>query len=341
MNKMMLSYLWLFCISFVSLVSSFVPRVYYKENFHCNYKSLKSFATLVSPDSQEVQVDIVKNDLGLIAATSNDIDIVTAVNTVLSAIDAHKIEPHSILFFKSSTYESSPTFQYESILEILRDRFPSLHTVLGSTTGCPVGPNVPFEAPQEWDSRAGITMLFLDHAFVGKDSLQAFAMNVQEVEEIIAKPVSWNDQQSDDMEDGVSFVIATENIKTKMVKLCKALSIEHKMPTYGVTASTVTMLQSPKLYFWNEAQSINNNNNNHNNNDETNSNHTFQQIVAGVVGFRYKSRGLQVDHLLARSAHAVGPVYRVVQHDDANRILSIQVSSSLLCIIINIILLTM
>ena len=87
-------------------------------------------------------------------STNQDLD--AAVAEAIEGIDGSH-EYNLAIFYVSSIYEAS-SFKYDTIFKQLKEKFPSIKVVLGSTTGAVIGPTSPFAEPVELEARAGFSL---------------------------------------------------------------------------------------------------------------------------------------------------------------------------------------
>lgn len=250
-----------------------------------------SFSLSVSSETRQAQ-QVTLNDF--ISIASDEQELSDALISITATATKYNLEPESAIVFFSSAYESVANFDPQVILQTLQQRFPTLKNMIASTTGCPIGQACFDSSPTEIESRPGMSVLFLNRGS-SIHHTSTFLATDDSVKDDIAQHQSVfpiKDTLSANDIEGAAFLFSTENIKTKLPKYLQIFRQKHKVDIVGSAASSISMLQSPKIYVTNPAGD------------------RLEVINSGVVGLILKG-DIQATSYVAKSVVGVGPVFEV------------------------------
>lgn len=214
-----------------------------------------------------------------------------ALDDIIARAKAANLVPTAAMFFISSAYDTA-TYDYQIISTKLKASFPTIKSLLGSNTGCPVGPLSDRPIPVELESTTGISIYFLEKELTGDDAT-IFSLADEEVKQYILDSHDVKLATSSSPEKGIAFLFATDNISSKLSKVVGSLAKKEHVQVSGSVASSITMLQSPKVFVsLDEGQ-------------------TLTRLSTGIVGLIIKNPSIVVKNYIAKSASAAGPVFRI------------------------------
>lgn len=239
----------------------------------------------------------------MLSVSSAEIDLPLAMEDIVqkakSSITANQAS--LAIFFVGTSYESA-SFDYQLIVKAIRKSFPNIKSLVGCTTGCPIGSLEVDQPPVELESRPGISVCFLSSKAV---NFHCFHLSPEELIQYHQDPTSKIISKSDGTKKSSMMLLATDNIKSSLARFCNALQKKENIDSFGAIASTVTMLQSPKLFIASEGSA------------------DMEKISSGVVGISMEG-DIDVKTYISKSVIPVGPVYKILE-SDGNTILSMQV----------------
>lgn len=234
-------------------------------------------------------------------------DLFEATDEVLTKLaeSISKYHYNTCFLVISSVYEQSA---FQEVTNVLKSKIPELHTLIGSTTGCTIGPIAPWLEPIEVESRASMSLTLFSASEVNP-----FRYDDDEIRTLISDTCAVEAVKSNSI---LTVIVAAESCKPLLANFVDAYSERSKSGnTIGFVASSVTALHLPKLVL---AHSVN-----------PQSPLVVEKYGSGVVGMcvSLPNAGLPVDQInlhtvIARSALPVGPVYRIVQRK-GNEIISL------------------
>lgn len=231
------------------------------------------------------------------SAISINNDLVESIEEVSAsaAIDKDVSSFNVAIFFVSSIYEQA-SYSYTSIFDGLKKKFPSLKIVLGCTAGSLVGPLKPFDEPVEVESRASLALM-LAH-FDDDVSTTTFRLDPDDISSYLSNGKLSVDKLPQSLtSDSVTFLFATENAKSNLADLVTKLRVDTQSSVFGAVASSVTALQMPKLFLYEDGSLTSS---------------EFEKFNTGVVGL-VLSGNVCVQTVAARSCLPVGPIFDVTE----------------------------
>lgn len=250
--------------------------------------------------------------------TSTSADLFTAVDEVISAAKSnaqHSASPQIALVFISSLYENKET-DYDVALQNIQNSFPSLKSIIGSTTSCPIGETVNQSGCTEIDGRHGVSIYFLSFQGFEGSQVNSFQYDDSQLLEFLntAKSLPPPKSQSNGK---LTLLFATDNVKPMLLDYAYVLNQNHEnMKIIGAFASTVNDLHRPRLFthsssFIKEEDTIG----------------SPKRIYSGLVGVTI-SGDFYVSYEVARSVVPVGPLFRI-KETFGNEIVKIEVKINL------------
>eukprot|EP01040_Poterioochromonas_malhamensis_P018145 gene18145-21104_t len=234
--------------------------------------------------------------------TSTSADLFTAVDEVISAAKSnvqHSASPQIALIFISSLYENKET-DYDVALQNIQNSFPSLKSIIGSTTSCPIGETGNQNGCSEIDGRHGVSIYFLSFQDFEGNQVTSFQYDDNQLLDFLETAKSLPPRPKSQGNGKITLLFATDNVKPMLLDFAYVLNQNHEnMKIIGAFASTVNDLHRPRLFahpssFKKEEDTID----------------SPKRLYSGLVGVTI-SGDFHVDYEVARSVVPLGPLFRI------------------------------
>lgn len=258
-----------------------------------NLKRLFSSSSPVAFDSAVKNIpSLSAKEMLSIASDAHELS--HALEEIVVSAQKHDIHPHSAIVFFSSAYETIANFTQQDILVGLRKSFPTLKVVIAGTSGCCIGQKDCQSIPVEIESKPGMSVLFLNDATQSITSVTTMQATEKEILQTLKdhSSILSEDHVAEDDIQGVAFMLCTENIKSKLSRYLRVLRQREKVNIFGTAASSISMLQGPKIYITDA------------------SGENLVPVVNGMVAIVLKG-DIRVTPYVAKSIVGVGPVFQI------------------------------
>ena len=223
------------------------------------------------------------------SSIATDPNLNVALDDVLGSLKEQYENPEIALFFISSIYENSG-YTYDIIFNALKAKFPSVKTILGCTTTCPIGPGDSTLKPVEMEARTSLSMSMI--SLDDDIGISPFIIDHDGIQEYTKEGDTTSMMNNE--EDGIALILATENSKKFLPAFLDNMKTkEHIDESIGIMASTVTSLQLPKVFL-------------------SDNSGTFEKVTKGLVGLKMTGN-IAVDTVVAHSCKPIGPMFEVTE----------------------------